>query len=476
LNDLLDSGYVKKENKEYRITPSGKTEYSRMLKSYDLDRQSILEEESKRIEEITKKTIRFFEKYNIVDDDIKFRYLNNILKMDYQKVKNSLDTEEDFNKVLLFISMNHPNQYPNHISSEEFSKKYDIKKIILDFHVLQIVEKNIYSIKFFELNIESDIVYYFQANEKKEKILRAITEDYVTRLTYLKKLYENSMTRSYYLDLRYTGDIILNEICGSLFDEGLREPLREFLPGYIHYLAYRIESQKRLIDTYDKLEGIVWQNIHEEVENYNLKDAELKRFIDWAILLIMDPYFSPNIEYIHNNTLTLIKNKKFEEAKEEVDALLEEDPANLSLIILRVKILCLLREYREAIDEISRVIKTKSIKHDQLYTLYFFSLAYSYIGLGEFEKALSVSDKLDKLFPEHPISYATKALVFGYNTLYEFDRDIADNDVVYEYIDKAIITDKFDENKARYYELKSIILLNKELFDEASEAIDNAHK
>ena len=31
-----------KENKEYRITRSGKLEYSRMLQNYDLDRLSIL--------------------------------------------------------------------------------------------------------------------------------------------------------------------------------------------------------------------------------------------------------------------------------------------------------------------------------------------------------------------------------------------------------------------------------------------------
>ena len=38
------------ENKEYRITQAGKSEYSRILKYYDLDYQTILEEETKRID------------------------------------------------------------------------------------------------------------------------------------------------------------------------------------------------------------------------------------------------------------------------------------------------------------------------------------------------------------------------------------------------------------------------------------------
>ncbi|MFX0043418.1 MAG: hypothetical protein ACFE8L_10940, partial [Candidatus Hodarchaeota archaeon] len=84
MNLLLDEGFVSKENKEYRITQLGKSAYSNMLREYDLDRQSILEAESTRIREITKKTTSFFEKFQIKDDNIKFRYLNNVLKLPYE--------------------------------------------------------------------------------------------------------------------------------------------------------------------------------------------------------------------------------------------------------------------------------------------------------------------------------------------------------------------------------------------------------
>ncbi|MFX1310588.1 MAG: hypothetical protein ACFE8C_12880, partial [Promethearchaeota archaeon] len=175
MNLLLDKGFVIKENKEYRITRSGKLEYSRMLQNYDLDRQSILDEESKRIEEITKKTIKFFERYNISNEDIQFRYLNNILRLDYARVKAMLIDEEDFDKILLFLSMNHPNQYPDYISMEDFSSTYGMKESKLEYYIDEIVENQIYPIKFFKLEVSPNEYYYFQENERIEIMLRAIT-------------------------------------------------------------------------------------------------------------------------------------------------------------------------------------------------------------------------------------------------------------------------------------------------------------
>ncbi|MFX1355633.1 MAG: hypothetical protein ACFFGP_16890, partial [Promethearchaeota archaeon] len=172
LNLLMENSYVHKDNKRYIITEAGKIEYSRMLRLYDLDRQSILEEESKRIEEITKRTREFFRKYSIEDKDVKFRFLNNVLKMDYAKVQNSLDDEEDFKKLLLYFSINHPDSYPRYISPDEFALRYDIEEIILKFHIHQIVEKEIYPIKFWSMKFDGNKYFYFQSDEKIERVLR----------------------------------------------------------------------------------------------------------------------------------------------------------------------------------------------------------------------------------------------------------------------------------------------------------------
>ncbi|MFX1410078.1 MAG: hypothetical protein ACFFA6_06980, partial [Promethearchaeota archaeon] len=168
MNLLLDKKFVIKENKEYRITQSGKLEYAKMLKNYDLDRQSILNEESKRVEEITKKTLEFFEEYNIKNEDIQFRFLTNVLNLDYDRVKSMLTDQLDFKKILLFLSINHPNEYPDYISPEDFSKEYRINITKLEYYIDEIVENKIYPIKFFKLKVSPDIYYYFQENETLE--------------------------------------------------------------------------------------------------------------------------------------------------------------------------------------------------------------------------------------------------------------------------------------------------------------------
>ena len=146
-------------NTEYIITQAGKVEYSKMLQRYDLDRQSILDEEMKRVELITKRTLKFFNRYNVEDDEIRFRFINYNLSLPFEKVKNSVDSVDDFYKILLFLSINHPNNYPNCITSQEFSQNYEIDRVILDFHVLRITEKKIYPIKFFKLETKDNKEY-----------------------------------------------------------------------------------------------------------------------------------------------------------------------------------------------------------------------------------------------------------------------------------------------------------------------------
>ena len=275
LSSLIQKGLIIYENKRYLITQSGKAEYSKILQLYNLDRQTILEEERKRIDEITTKTKLFFDKFNINDNHVKFRFLNNVLKLDYSKVNPILKDEEDFHKILLFLSINHPDFYPDYLSFEDFSRFYEIKKRILDFWVNEIVESDLYSLQFFKLDISHDKHYYFHSNEKLEKILRAITEEHITANKYLEKFVGLG-------DMNSVVDAILNEICENLFHAHFIESLRAFLPGYIKYLAYKIEIKKELIGTDDKLEGIIWQDMTDilQLHNSNALDSQYKEKIN----------------------------------------------------------------------------------------------------------------------------------------------------------------------------------------------------
>jgi predicted Zn-dependent protease/predicted transcriptional regulator len=477
LNELRKREVIRKENKEYRITQKGKSEYSRMLKLYDLDRQSILNEESKRIEEITRKTIRFFEKYNIQDGDIKFRFLNNILKLPYSNLKGSLDSEEDFNKVLLFLSMNHPNQYPFYISPEQFSKEYYINLLELKFNIRQIVEKEIYTTKFFCLEVKDDKIYYFQAGEKLEKILSAITEDHITKFTYLKKLYQNTPSRVPSLSLSYTVDAILEEICDNLFNEGIKESLKKFLPDYIKYLAYRIETERRLVDTLDKLEGVAWRDIPEVFQSYSSRygQAQFKYSVDYTVLKVLKLFESPEIESMFEELMHLMKKRALDNALDQLESKIDEDPENLNLIFLKSIVLSVSNRHNEAIHFLKDTFRNHPNKNEEeIFIPYNYILIYCYMVLDKFDKALKLSAKISKIYPEHPISFVSKALIQGTKIIYQLEKSDLRTDQVFLDIDHAISLEENKKNIAKYYYIKSLTLMHLKKYDDALEAINFA--
>ncbi len=482
LNFLMDGEFIRKnENKEYRITRLGKAEYARMLRSYDLDRQSILNEESKRIEEITRKTIRFFEKYDIVNSDIKFRFLNNVLTLPFEKLKGSLDTEEDFNKILLYLSINHPNQYPAYISTEDFSEKYNIDKLDLEFNIRKITEKNVYSTKFFKIITDEDKLYYFQANEKIEKVLSAITEDYITKFTYLNKLYEKASKDTPSLTIESTVNAILDEICDKLFNVNLKEPLRDFLPNYINYLAYKMETQKKLEEITDKLEGTIWQefqyysaaseppkNFDESQENYYLSPNIFE--------IIEDYYVVPSISSIVEEVKEVLKSKqRYKEAIDIVNSRIKKGLNDIEFKIFKARVLCHVNRYIEAIELIEEDIDFEQFRDDEgIYIASSFILIFSYTALGSAKEALDVIEGMFDAYPDHPIAMAAKALVYGYSVIYDFDVGDVNEDYVLDLIDDVIKVDSSISNKARYYQFKSTMLEQMDKDEEALEEIDVA--
>lgn len=94
---------------------------------------------------------------------------------------------------LLWMLLN--NEF-NTWSSDNFSKKYGINLPKLNFAIIRIVEDSIYPIKLFKLEIEKDINYFFQVNEKLEKIFRAIVEDHIAKSTYLYDLSAEEFDRA----------------------------------------------------------------------------------------------------------------------------------------------------------------------------------------------------------------------------------------------------------------------------------------
>ncbi len=409
MNLLLDKGFVIKENKRYRITQSGKLEYSRMLQNYDLDRQSILDDETKRIEEITKKTVNFFENYGIKNEDIQFRFLNNILRLDYTRVKVMLTDEEEFNKILLFLSINHPDQYPNYISIDNFSNTYGITKAKLEYYIDEIVENQIYPIKFFKLVMSPDEYYYFQENEKVEIMLRTITEDYITKFTYLSKLFSRS------LDLRVIINNILNDICGLLFNESFKESLNDFLRQYINYLAYKIEAKVELRERYEKLEGIIWRDMIDLFQSqssgglknqYNEKIREIDKDLE------SNP---DNIDLYNTKISILLYYAQFDDALKLLDEMLEIFQENeIDIKMKKASVFRRMREIESGLDIINELLEKFPENTDLLnYKAYWLQF------LNRKEEALQlIQDLVDKV-PENGTYHDTFGEILMYYEEYE---------------------------------------------------------
>ena len=393
LNSLKIKEFVINENKVYKITSEGRAQYSKMLREYDLDRQSILEDETNRIDEITERTSEFFERFEIDDGELKFRFLNNILKLEYSKAEEFV-LEDDFNKIILFLSMNHPDQFPNYISPEEFSLKYGIKKTTLDFFVDKIVEEHIYPIKFFKIVVEDDKNYYFQANGELEKILNAIVEKHITKFTYLNKFHSTSEDGSKIIDIEQVLNQILKNISGFLFNEKLKSSLKNFLPEYINYLAYKIETEKKLIYSTDKLEAAQWQTFQSAFQGYNAAvvmngNGNGEQYYNLQKLLFeaLDIFYLTSIDFVGE--------KEFE----------DEYITNNNLELFR-KIVRLIN--RKKIAKANRIFKTKPEKFDNIEKLIIEVLIASQVK--DLEAYLTTSEKLISENPESYVGYLFHAL------------------------------------------------------------------
>jgi len=420
LSYLIQKGLLINENRRYLITQSGKAEYSKILQLYNLDRQTILEEERKRIDEITTKTKLFFDNFNITDNRVKFRFLNNVLKLDYSKVNGILKEEEDFHKILLFLSINHPDFYPDYLSFEEFSRFYEIKKRTLDFWVNEIVESDLYDLQFFKLDISSDKHYYFHSDEKLEKILRAITEEHIAANKYLEKFVDLR-------DMNSVVDDILNEICEILFHAHFRKSLRAFLPRYIKYLAYKIEIKKEFIGTDDKLEGIIWQNmtdilqslnsnaldsqykekineIDKEISltptNYDLYNSKLRillyfnQYNDVLMVLeeMMKLFPEKETDIMIKKAYTLKKDKNLEGGFEIIEELIEKYPKDNFLRNYKAYWLSYLDKKQEALEILRELVKNepeKGIYHDTYGEILIHFKEYKK-AIKEFEKVIEI--------------------------------------------------------------------------------------
>jgi len=406
LSYLIEKQFIKNENRRYKITQKGKIEYLSILKFYELDRQSILDAEGERIDAITADLFKFFDKFTINDDDIRFRFLKYVLRMDYSKVENILKNKEDYYKIILYLAINHPNNYPKFISCEEFSYKYNIKNNTLNYFLDKIIEDNLFLIKFFKIIDNACRIYYFQVGDKIEKDLCNIVEENIMKFTYLKKLKMTNKSRDLGLDIDKLADNILTEISTKTLVKELKESLRNLLPEYIKYLAYKIGAKKYLYNKIDKLESIAIQKFFDVFQSNT--SPLLQRFtssrnslfrVDLTILKNLDilyiskidlikipffkkSFFPKDIIILNHLQHLLIRGKKF-----SAEQLLEKNRSKinkLQYLILKDLIVTFFNDYKASLSITNQIISL-----DKRYRIGYLLKALTYFKMGRYSIALN---------------------------------------------------------------------------------------
>jgi len=293
--------------------------------------------------------------------------------------------------------MNHPNQFPNYISPEEFSLNYGIKRTTLDFFIDKIVEEKIYTITFFKIIAEDNKTYYFQANGELEKILSAIVEKHITKFTYLNKFHSRSENGNNPIEIEQILNQILERVSGFLFNENLKNALKKFIPGYINYLAYKIETEKKLIRSEDKLEAAQWQTFQNVFQGYN------------APLVLNgngngDHYFSLSrtlfeaLDVVYLSKIDFVGEKEFE----------DEFISNKNLEIFR-KIISKLR--RDKLAKAKIIFETNYTKFDNNEKLILeYLLINKFSSEKDFEASKKASQGLLSQKPESYVGYLFQAL------------------------------------------------------------------
>ncbi len=434
----------------YQITEKGTSKYISRLKSYKLDRQSILEEESKKIQEIFEFSEDLFKSFDISNDDIKYRLLNNILSIDLTRVQGTSCTEDDFKKILYFISINHPEEYPNYITPEKFSQKYKIDLTTLNFFLKEIVDKNQYSAKYFRLKIIPDKLYYFQAGEEFEKILRALTINIIKKLRFLSIQNKDQISLETPLSLSKIQEGISKKLIKGYFHKSLKSSIITFLPDYIEYLKFIIQMKEEIKTTKDRLKIIAFRDVSVESRDESSKFQESKlRLPDQESnkLILKTLEKEKKLEFLQialdemDNVIRL-KPYKIENYHRKIDLLIESGKNNEALEIAERAII------------LGKVFKTKRPDLSHNYKARILN------KLRHYDEAVEAINKAIEIYPDWHLYYYDKANYIHHSGK-KLDALVA--------INQAIEKNPKSENS---YQLKAIILKSLRKFEEAIKTIN----
>jgi tetratricopeptide (TPR) repeat protein len=208
---------------------------------------------------------------------------------------------------------------------------------------------------------------------------------------------------------------------------------------------------------------------HEGEELLEFIEELLQKYPNHATLL--------RLKYLSYVTHWQCCVKEFNTPLETINSLIAGDPNNQELLILKSLYYCMVNKYREAKRFLIKEVELNILKKDPIiHTSLYFILTFTYIARGKFEKSLDIANQMIDLYPNHPISHLTKALVLGYNLIYKFRFQEPDVDNFLDLIKKSVELDQHKYNITRYLQFQGYVLHGTGRYDEAIESIDTAIK
>ncbi|MFX1570116.1 MAG: tetratricopeptide repeat protein [Promethearchaeota archaeon] len=331
-NDLLEKK-IDSEISHYPIYVKKREavrKYRAILNSKNLDPKTRQLEKLKMVREISHDNKQLFEEFDIHEFDIKHRFNKYKLIFDYLTYRQIFrDNEKHYNLTLLFLAINHPDNYPNYISLKDFCTNYDIKKTELDYYIGELLEPSYSSIKLFSLNINNEKSYFFHEKGKLAKILKALIQDYLDK-KFQKTMEKEWRKYDYDIKIPLSYDELL-EIVSIIIDkhaflkQELRSSLLVFLPSFINYLEYKIEQKYEKLSKKKSSISREFEIIEYLKTSMDLTEIEHPKLKEERKLEI-----SEEIDYIDKKTLdslekskikinSLIKENHYTEALKEIN-------------------------------------------------------------------------------------------------------------------------------------------------------------
>ncbi len=468
------------KNKIYKITPNGENELLRRLKKYQLDFESVNKIEQNRIKKYVKDITNFFNRFNIIDDEVKVEFLELANEITIDKI--NIFSEEKINKSILFLALNHPKFYLLYdISAEAFIKEINksseenLTLTDLKMFLQLVIEEDIFNLNFYKITIQREKKdLYFKANSHYGVIFETVIKKKLRNINYLKNL--KNVEISIRELINEVVDLLISDY--QLFDILLKDDINILVRNYIRKFKETITSRARFGLTDYKQYFSIFEELQSSLSALTRRSSyqkhQLTIYEEYPDVFIEKPWFSilnkellreliqTNDEYSKEvqNLVETIKNpKNFTQLQSIIKELIPSIKRPELVYILVDAYIFVFKQYDKALDLLDKYKNLKIISEEDF--RYFYLKAWLSNLLKKNEQALNFINKAINLNPEEIKLKYSKFLIL------KSTQNFGDALIV---IEEMI---KINPNIINLVE-KSLILMNLKRYDESLQTIDEA--